>query len=57
MTEAPRHHVPVMAGETLALLGAAPGHVLVDLTVGAGGHAEAFLRATDRNAMKVLLRP
>jgi 16S rRNA (cytosine1402-N4)-methyltransferase len=35
-----------MAGEVLALLGAAPGMLLVDLTVGAGGHADAFLRAT-----------
>ncbi len=46
MTEAPRRHLPVMAGEVISLLGAAPGHVLVDLTVGGGGHAEAFLRAT-----------
>jgi len=36
----------VMAGEVMALLGAAPGHFLADLTVGAGGHAAAFLRAT-----------
>jgi 16S rRNA (cytosine1402-N4)-methyltransferase len=35
-----------MAGEVLALLGAAPGMLLVDLTVGGGGHAGAFLRAT-----------
>jgi 16S rRNA (cytosine1402-N4)-methyltransferase len=35
-----------MAGEVLTLLGAAPGMLLVDLTVGGGGHAEAFLRAT-----------
>ena len=46
MTEAPLRHVPVMVGETMALLGAAPGRMLVDLTVGAGGHAEAFLRAS-----------
>jgi 16S rRNA (cytosine1402-N4)-methyltransferase len=36
----------VMAGEVMALLGATPGHFLADLTVGAGGHAAAFLRAT-----------
>jgi len=46
MTEAPGRHAPVMAVEMPAWLGAAPGHVLVDLTVGAGGHAGAFLRAT-----------
>ncbi|MHC5209755.1 MAG: 16S rRNA (cytosine(1402)-N(4))-methyltransferase RsmH [Planctomycetota bacterium] len=46
MTEAPDRHIPVMAGEVLALLGAAPGALLVDLTVGGGGHADAFLRAT-----------
>lgn len=39
-------HVPVMAVEVLQLLAASPGHRLVDLTVGAGGHAGAFLRAT-----------
>ena len=39
-------HVPVMAGEILRLVDAQPGHVLVDLTVGAGGHARAFLEAT-----------
>jgi 16S rRNA (cytosine1402-N4)-methyltransferase len=35
-----------MAAEVVALLGSAPGHVLADLTVGAGGHAGALLRAT-----------
>jgi 16S rRNA (cytosine1402-N4)-methyltransferase len=35
-----------MAVEMPAWLGAAPGHVLVDLTVGGGGHAAGFLRAT-----------
>ncbi|MCB9897090.1 MAG: 16S rRNA (cytosine(1402)-N(4))-methyltransferase RsmH [Planctomycetes bacterium] len=39
-------HVPVMAGEVLRNIGAAPGQRMVDLTVGAGGHAGAFLRAT-----------
>jgi 16S rRNA (cytosine1402-N4)-methyltransferase len=35
-----------MAVEVVALLGSAPGHILADLTVGAGGHAGVFLRAT-----------
>ncbi len=39
-------HIPVMAGEVLQLIGASSGRVLVDLTVGAGGHAAAFLEAT-----------
>jgi len=46
MTEAPGRHSPVMAVEMPAWLGAAPGHVLVDLTVGGGGHAAGWLRAT-----------
>lgn len=53
MTEAPARHLPVMAGEVVSLLGSAPGHVLVDLTVGAGGHAEAFLRATAPTGMVI----
>lgn len=39
-------HVPVLLERTLDLLGAAiekPGAVLVDCTLGLGGHAEAFL--------------
>ena len=39
-------HVPVLLERTLELLGAAieqPGAVLVDCTLGLGGHAEAFL--------------
>ena len=46
MTDIPARHLPVMAAEVVALLGSAPGHVLADLTVGAGGHAGEFLRAT-----------
>lgn len=46
MTEAPARHSPVMAVEMPGWLGAAPGHILVDLTVGGGGHAGGFLRAT-----------
>jgi 16S rRNA (cytosine1402-N4)-methyltransferase len=33
-------HVPVLAEEVRALLALQPGHVLVDATFGAGGHAE-----------------
>jgi len=44
--EAPMSHVPVMAGEVLQLIGVSAGQVLVDLTVGAGGHTRAFLEAS-----------
>ncbi len=46
MTEDRRPHVPVMAGSVASLLAPAPDRVLLDLTVGAGGHAEAFLLAS-----------
>jgi len=39
-------HLPVLLRETVAALGCHPGGVWVDGTVGAGGHAEAILRAT-----------
>lgn len=41
-------HVPVMLERTLEILGeslAQPGAVLVDCTLGLGGHSEAFLKA------------
>lgn len=38
-----RVHEPVMVEEVLSLLAPKPGEVMVDLTVGAGGHAEAIL--------------
>ncbi len=44
-------HVPVMVDRVLALLGPAVGRdgaVLVDATLGLGGHSEAFLRAHSR---------
>jgi 16S rRNA (cytosine1402-N4)-methyltransferase len=44
-------HVPVMVDRVLALLGPALSHdgaVLVDATLGLGGHSEAFLRSYDR---------
>lgn len=40
------NHVPVMAGEIMDLVGASAGRSLLDLTVGAGGHASAFLAAS-----------
>ena len=45
--EQPTRHVPVLLDRCLELLGpavAGPGAVLVDMTLGLGGHAEAFLR-------------
>jgi 16S rRNA (cytosine1402-N4)-methyltransferase len=39
-------HQPVMVEEVLHFLSPRPGGVYVDATVGAGGHAEAILRAT-----------
>jgi 16S rRNA (cytosine1402-N4)-methyltransferase len=46
MTDERVHHVPVMAGDVMGLIRPAPDRVLLDLTVGAGGHAEAFLQAS-----------
>ena len=37
-------HVPVLLEEILAALRPAPGDVVLDATLGHGGHAEAFLR-------------
>jgi len=37
-------HVPVLVGEVLDLLAPGPGHVIVDGTCGAGGHAQALAR-------------
>src|SRR5262249_35572727 len=39
-------HRPVLLREALAALDCSPGNLVVDGTVGAGGHAEALLRAT-----------
>ncbi len=40
-----RFHVPVLTGDVVRLLALRPGGVLVDGTVGLGGHAEAILDA------------
>src|SRR5579875_3562590 len=40
----PPDHVPVLVDEVLAHLDPRPGAVIVDATVGEGGHAEAILR-------------
>lgn len=41
-------HVPVLLREAVDLLRPAPGRVIVDATLGGGGHAEAFLEAGAR---------
>ncbi len=46
VVEKPERHLPVMAGDVMALTAAAPGQIFVDLTVGAGGHASAFLASS-----------
>src|SRR5437764_1105312 len=51
----PSHHVPVLAAEVvrelLPALDAAPEGILVDCTVGGGGHAEALLAAAPRASL------
>ena len=39
-------HRPVLVAQCLELLDAAPGHLVVDATLGDGGHAEAILART-----------
>ena len=39
------HHQPVMVAQVLKVLGEAPGGVILDATLGGGGHAEAILEA------------
>lgn len=40
------HHRPALLDETLSLLELAPGHVVIDGTVGGGGHAAEILERT-----------
>jgi 16S rRNA (cytosine1402-N4)-methyltransferase len=46
-------HLPVMVDEVLHVLRPTPGAVIVDGTVGAGGHAEAILHATGGRAFVI----
>ncbi len=45
MSQAPFSHRPVMVDEVVDLLGPVPAGVVVDATVGGGGHARALLEA------------
>jgi 16S rRNA (cytosine1402-N4)-methyltransferase len=44
-TERPSYHQPVLLRETLAVLEPAPGKLIVDGTLGGGGHTSALLEA------------
>jgi 16S rRNA (cytosine1402-N4)-methyltransferase len=41
-------HEPILRDQVVELLGAGPGRLIVDGTLGGGGHSEAFLRAGAR---------
>jgi 16S rRNA (cytosine1402-N4)-methyltransferase len=43
VSDAAAFHRPVLVAQCLELLDAAPGHLVVDATLGDGGHAEAIL--------------
>ncbi|HLI44139.1 MAG TPA: 16S rRNA (cytosine(1402)-N(4))-methyltransferase RsmH [Acidimicrobiales bacterium] len=45
------HHEPVMLAEVVDLLADTPQGVLLDATVGGGGHARALLRASNRHRL------
>lgn len=45
MTQAPFHHRPVMVDEIVAALAPVPPGLLVDATLGGGGHSAALLQA------------
>ncbi len=47
------HHIPVLRDEVLELLQPAGRGVLVDCTIGAGGHAEAMLNAAGEQAQLI----
>lgn len=42
-------HIPVLLNESLDILDIAEGETIVDATLGAGGHTEAFLKAVGKN--------
>lgn len=46
-------HVPVMAGDVMRLLDASSSSLLIDLTVGAGGHAGEFLAASSPSSQVI----
>lgn len=43
--EAEGYHLPVFPGETLELMGAGEGKLIIDGTLGGGGHSKLFLEA------------
>ncbi len=43
-----RYHTPVLLDEVMGAMAPAPGKVIVDATLGGGGHTEAMLRAGAR---------
>ena len=48
-------HTPVLRDELVQLVWPADKHVLVDCTVGLGGHAEAMLQAAGKDALLIAL--
>lgn len=46
----PATHIPVMLTETLALLNPQPGEIIVDGTLGLGGHTHAIAKLLDKNS-------
>jgi 16S rRNA (cytosine1402-N4)-methyltransferase len=50
---ASRQHVAVMADEVVALVRAAKPMIVVDVTVGTGGHSERLLEATDAHLLGI----
>jgi 16S rRNA (cytosine1402-N4)-methyltransferase len=51
--EAPAGHTPVLRDEVVELLGPRARAVLLDCTIGPGGHAEALLEAAGRDAVLI----
>ena len=49
MTTPSTRHVPVLANEVVAALEPAPGKVIVDGTLGGGGHARLLAEAVGPN--------
>ena len=46
-------HQPVLLEESIGHLNLKPGGVIVDCTLGGGGHAEAILRGTDPDGVLI----